>query len=172
MALDPATGLDSRIANMRNHIASAFGFMRTTGRPGRSSSVIVMLSLSGQSPFRPAYPVSCQPGSPGSLRRDIRRDRRCDTAMLRLSLGVGDRGRSIDRSDRAACSATLDRHVAVPRQARCQPPPEKPAAAQDRDLHLPPPDSPPHHAAGTGRRQGGRAARDCGTARRAPLSAA
>ena len=27
MALDPATGLDSRIANMRNHIASAFGFI-------------------------------------------------------------------------------------------------------------------------------------------------
>ena len=27
MALDPATGLDSRIANMRNHIASAFGLI-------------------------------------------------------------------------------------------------------------------------------------------------
>jgi flagellar biosynthesis protein FlhA len=27
MALDPATGLDSRIANMRNHVASAFGFI-------------------------------------------------------------------------------------------------------------------------------------------------
>ncbi|WP_309664844.1 flagellar biosynthesis protein FlhA [Tabrizicola sp.] len=27
MALDPAVGLDSRIANMRNHIASAFGFI-------------------------------------------------------------------------------------------------------------------------------------------------
>lgn len=80
-----------------------------------------MLSLSGQSPFRPAYPVSCQPGSPGSLRRDIRRDRRCDTAMLRLSLSVGDRGQSIDRSDRAACSATLDRHVAVPRQGWATP---------------------------------------------------
>lgn len=27
MVLDPATGLDSRIANMRNHVASAFGFI-------------------------------------------------------------------------------------------------------------------------------------------------
>ncbi len=27
MALDPATGLDSRIANMRNHVAAAFGFI-------------------------------------------------------------------------------------------------------------------------------------------------
>jgi flagellar biosynthesis protein FlhA len=27
MALDPATGLDSRIANMRNHVATAFGFI-------------------------------------------------------------------------------------------------------------------------------------------------
>ncbi len=27
MALDPATGLDGRIANMRNHVASAFGFI-------------------------------------------------------------------------------------------------------------------------------------------------
>lgn len=27
MVLDPATGLDSRIANMRNHVATAFGFI-------------------------------------------------------------------------------------------------------------------------------------------------
>ena len=41
MVLDPATGLDSRIANMRNHVATAFGFIlpeiRLTDEPALSA---------------------------------------------------------------------------------------------------------------------------------------